>query len=104
MSPAGGGEPLWSHSGRELFYRSTSGQMMAVQITTAPSLTVGAEQALFADSTYLRAPSYRAYDVTQDDKGFVMLRLLPETAQATTGQLVFVDNWFTELKAKMGTK
>jgi eukaryotic-like serine/threonine-protein kinase len=101
VSAAGGGEPLWAHSGRELFYRSTSGQMMAVPITTAPTLTVGPEQALFVDSTYLRAPSYRGYDVTQDDKAFVMLRLLPETAQSATGQLVFVDNWFTELKTKV---
>ena len=75
---AGGGEPLWAHSGRELFYRSTTGQMMAVPVTTAPALAVGTEQALFVDSTYLRAPSYRGYDVTRDDKAFVMLRMLPE--------------------------
>jgi serine/threonine-protein kinase len=104
VSAAGGGEPLWAHSGRELFYRSATGQMMAVPITTAPTLTVGPEQALFVDSTYLRAPSYRGYDVTRDDKAFVMLRLLPETQQAATGQLVFVDNWFTELTAKLGKK
>jgi Tol biopolymer transport system component len=104
VSVAGGGEPLWAHSGRELFYRSLTGQMMAVPITTTPALVVGAEQALFADSTYLRAPSYRGYDVTRDDKSFVMLRVLPETVQAATGQLVFVNNWFTELKAKMGKK
>ena len=104
MSAAGGGEPLWAHSGRELFYRSATGQMMAVPVTTAPALAVGTEQPLFADSTYLRAPSYRGYDVTRDDKAFVMLRVLPESAQANTGQLVFVDNWFTELKAKMGKK
>jgi len=59
---------------------------------------------LFADSTYLEAPSYRGYDVSRDDQSFVMLRVLPETAAAPTGQLVFVDNWFTELRAKMGKK
>ena len=104
VSVAGGGEPLWAHSGRELFYRSAAGQMMAVPVTTAPALAVGTEQPLFADSAYLRAPSYRGYDVTRDDKAFVMLRMLPESAQANSSQLVFVDNWFTELKAKMGKK
>jgi len=39
--------------------------------------------------------------VTKDNKAFVMLRLLPETAQSATGQLVFVENWFTELKTKV---
>ena len=104
VSAAGGGEPLWAHSGRELFYRSAKGQMMAVPVTTAPTLAVGQEQALFADSTYLHAPSYRGYDVSRDDKSFVMLRLLPETSQGSTAQLIFVDNWFTELKAKTGKK
>jgi serine/threonine-protein kinase len=104
VSVAGGGEPLWSHGGRELFYRSTTGRMMAVPVTTAPALTVGPEQALFVDSTYLHAPSYRAYDVSRDDKSFVMLRVLPETSTAPAGELVFVENWFTELKVKMGKK
>jgi Tol biopolymer transport system component len=104
VSAAGGGEPLWAHSGRELFYRSTSGQMMVVPVTTAPALTVGPERSLFPDSAYLRAPSYRAYDLTRDDRSFVMLRVLPETAQAQRSQLIFVDNWFTELKAKVVTK
>ncbi len=105
VSVAGGGEPLWAHSGRELFYRSLTGQMVSIPVTTSPpTLTIGAERVLFADSTYLKAPSYRAYDVTRDDQSFVMLRVLPETSTGPTGQLVFVENWFTELKAKMGKK
>jgi Tol biopolymer transport system component/tRNA A-37 threonylcarbamoyl transferase component Bud32 len=104
VSVAGGGEPLWAHSGRELFYRSLPGQMVSIPITTSPTLTIGAERVLFADSTYLEAPSYRAYDVSRDDQSFVMLRVLPETAAAPTGQLVFVENWFSELRAKLGKK
>jgi serine/threonine-protein kinase len=104
VSVAGGGEPLWSHSGRELFYRSLTGQMVSIPITTAPTLAIGAEHTLFPDSTYLKAPSYRGYDVTRDDQSFIMLRMLPETSTGPTGQLVFVENWFTELRAKMGKK
>ena len=104
VSVVGGSEPLWAHSGRELFYRSATGHMVAVPVTTSPTLTTGAEQALFVDSTYLHAPSYRGYDVTRDDKAFVMLRVLPDTSAAPTGQLVFVENWFTELRAKVGKK
>jgi serine/threonine-protein kinase len=104
VSVAGGGEPLWAHSGRELFYRSASGQMMAVPVATTPTLAVGPERSLFPDSTYLLAPSYRAYDLTPDDRWFVMLRVLPETTRGRNSQLVFVDNWFTELKARLATK
>jgi len=102
VSVAGGGEPLWAHSGRELFYRSLAGQMVAIPITTTPTLIIGPERVLFADSTYLEAPSYRGYDVSRDDQSFIMLHVLPETVTAPTGQLVFVDNWFTELREKMG--
>jgi len=104
VSAGGGGEPLWAHSGRELFYRSATGHMVAVPVTTSPALTVGPEKALFVDSIYMHAPSYRGYDVTRDDKAFVMLRLLPDPSRAPTGRLVFVENWFVELRAKMGKK
>ena len=104
VSVAGGGEPQWAHSGRELFYRSTSGRMMAVPVTTTPTLTVGPEQTLFMDSLYLRAPSYHGYDVTKDDKAFIMLRLIPETTTAPTGDVIFIDHWPAELRAKMGKK
>ena len=104
VSVAGGGEPLWAHSGRELFYRSASGQMMAVPVATTATLAVGPERSLFPDSTYLRAPSYRAYDLTPDDRWFVMLHMLPEATRGRNSQLVFVDNWFTELKARLAAK
>ena len=67
-----------------------------------PTLTVGAERVLFADTTYLEAPSYRGYDVSRDDQSFIMLRVLPETAAAPTGQLVFVENWYTALQGEDG--
>ena len=100
VSIAGGGEPLWSHSGRELFYRSASGHMMAVPVSPSPQLAIGPAQELFVDTTYLRAPSYRAYDVARDDRSFIMLRVIPETDTGPTGDLIFVDNWFTELSRK----
>jgi len=100
VSPAGGSEPLWAHSGRELFYRSANGHMVAVPVTTSPALSIGQEQSLFADTAYQRAPSYHGYDVSRDDRTFVMLRALPDASRSSGGQLVIVDNWFTELRAR----
>jgi Tol biopolymer transport system component len=98
VSVAGGAEPLWAHSGRELFYRSATGHMVAVPVTTSPTLITGKEQALFVDTTYMYVPSYRGYDVARDDRTFVMLHVLPETSQAPTGRLIVVDNWWTALR------
>ncbi len=101
VSVAGGAEPLWAHSGRELFYRSPEGQMVAVPVSSSPALTTGRAQPLFADTAYLRAPSYRGYDVTSDDRAFVLLRMLPEDTQRSSGQLILVENWFTDLRSRV---
>jgi serine/threonine-protein kinase len=101
VSTAGGEEPLWSHGGREIFYRSPAGQMMAVPVAIAPSFSTGAPRVLFATKDYAKTPGNRAYDVTPDDQRFVMLRLVADSITRPPAQLVFVDNWFEELKAKL---
>ena len=103
VSRDGGDEPLWGRTGREIFFRSASGDMMAVPITTGPSLTVGTPRPLFSTKEYVRSLSYRAYDVTPDDRRFVMLRALSDTT-TTPSQLVLVDNWMDELRLKLKTK
>ena len=39
------------------------------------------------------------YDVTPDDQQFVMIRNIGEEEAS---ELIVVENWFEELKAKMG--
>ncbi len=101
ISTAGGDEPLWSRGGKEIFFRSESGQMMAVNVTTTPSFAAEAPRALFVDTTYVKSPSYRAYDLSPDDQRFVMLRALADSVTQAPTQVVLVDNWFEELKAKV---
>ena len=101
VSTAGGDEPLWSHGGREIFFRSESGEMMVVKVTTSPSFSAEAPRALFADTSYVKSPSYRAYDLSPDDRRFVMLRAIADSVTPTPNQVVLVDNWFQELNAKV---
>lgn len=101
VSSAGGDEPLWSPSGREIFFRAPSGEMMAVPVTTTPAFTAEAPRALFPAADYAHSPSYRAYDVTPDGRRFVMLRRIADSVAAAPNQVVVVDNWFKELKAKV---
>jgi hypothetical protein len=97
----GGEEPLWGHGGREIFFRATSGEMMTVPITTAPAFASGAPRVLFPAKQYARALSHRAYDVTPDDHRFVMLRPIGDSLPDPASQVVVVDNWFAELRAKL---
>ena len=101
VTSAGGGEPLWSRGGREIFYRAPTGQMMSAPVTTAPSFTSGAARTLFETKGFARSPGNRAYDVTPDDQRFVMLRLAADSAVSAPVRLVFVDNWLQELAAKL---
>ena len=97
ISPHGGTEPRWAHSGKELFYRDQDDNMVAVEVKTAPSFVVGASKVLFAADSYRAKAGDRRYDVAPDDKHFLMIR---PASGPPKDKLIVVENWFEELKAK----
>ncbi|HMU61614.1 MAG TPA: protein kinase [Gemmatimonadales bacterium] len=105
ISTAGGSSALWSHSGRELFFEAPSGDMMVAPITTGTTFASDAPRRLFPLGSGLIGSSIvPLYATTPDDKRFLMVRLAAVNQAPGAGQLVVVDNWFTELQAKMGKK
>ncbi|TDI36457.1 MAG: hypothetical protein E2P02_25330, partial [Acidobacteria bacterium] len=93
ISIHGGRSPLWSPSGREIFYTGDeSRSMMAVAIRTEPELEVGQPQRLFEwpDSDF-----ERQWDVTPDGQRFVVAR---RAGTAGRQQINLVLNWFQELE------
>jgi Tol biopolymer transport system component len=97
VSLQGGTEPLWAHSGRELFYRNATGDIVAVEVTTQPTFAAGRQTVLFAGALYAQDDTHRQYDVSPDDRRFLMIR----ERGGERGSLVLVDNWFQELVAKV---
>ena len=71
VSLHGGTEPVWAHSGRELFFRSGD-SLMAAAVALSPSFAVTGRRPLFTGS-FLSGDTYREYDVAPDDQHFVML-------------------------------
>jgi serine/threonine-protein kinase len=105
ISTRGGDAARWSRSGRELFFESANGDFMAVPISAGATFSPGEPHRLFAlGGGLLGSIIVPYYDVTPRDSGFVMVRLAAVNASPGAGQVVVVDNWFTELRAKMGTK
>ena len=98
ISVRGGQNPAWAHSGRELFYWS-EGNLMAMDVVTTPTFVPGQAQALFSVEGYPSGATRSTYDVTADDQRFVMIRNVEAQAE---GDLVIVENFFEELKAKVG--
>jgi serine/threonine-protein kinase len=102
VSSGGGFAPLWSRDGRELFYLSSANNMMAARVTRGESLDVGVPEVLFPVRAELLAAEYLYYtpwDVAADGR-FIMARLVSGDLNQG-GSLVVVENWFTELKARI---
>jgi len=99
ISTDGGTEPVWNPNGRELFYRNDD-KMMAVDIATQPSFSVGKPRMLFEGPYLSLTATIPSYDVSADGQRFLMLK--GEQSQATT-QINIVQNWFEELKRRVPT-
>ena len=75
ISTSGGSNPRWSRDGRELFYVSADGRMMAVPVTTGERFEAGAATALFP--VRLRLETSAQYDVDADGSRFLLNTLAP---------------------------
>jgi dipeptidyl aminopeptidase/acylaminoacyl peptidase len=100
VSTSGGGFPLWSPDGRELFYRSGDA-VMAVSVEAKPIFKLGTPKSLFPNK-YVGQ-----FDISPDGKRFLMLK--PATAdEKSTAEaprkIVVVFNWFEELKRRVPVK
>ena len=99
VSTSGGSEPLWAHSGRELFYRTSDNNLIAVQVVRDPAFSLGTQRPLFSVVRYQPGPFNRAYDVTRDDQRFLMIR---QEVGEDEGELILVLNWLEEVKRQVG--
>jgi len=97
ISAGGGTEPLWSHRGNELFYRDASGDLVAVEVHTNPTFSLGRSVALFPAAGFSSSRFWPQYAVALDDRRFLMIRPLQT---GTPDKLIVVENWFEELRAK----
>ena len=97
VSSAGGQEPRWRQDGKELFYVSADGKMMAVAVTTGASFKVGSPLALF--QTHRRQPfslpDVFSYDVSGDGQRFLILTKVDEANAAPLSVLL---NWAPEME------
>ena len=80
VSLDGGTEPVWSHDGRELYYRETTQgdpYLVAAGIRTSPALAVTGRKRLFPVGDIVGTAPHAGYDVSPDGKTFVMVRRSP---------------------------
>jgi Tol biopolymer transport system component len=97
ISIAGGTEPTWSHSGRELFYREPDGMLVSAAIRAENEFQVVSRQRLFTAAGYRSDVRNRGYAVSLDDQSFLFV----DPQQPPSGELTVVLNWFVELQRLM---
>jgi len=97
VSRGGGKEPRWQRDGKELFYLSPDGKMMAVPVKTDGSFEAGAPVVLF--QTHLRQPisalDHVSYDVTADGQKFL---LNSKSSFVNTAPVSVILNWISEME------
>ena len=97
VSAGGGSEPVWSHDGSRLYYRSNA-VALAATLMTSPSVRVIARDTLLKDvGSMLASGNGVGYDVAQDG------RFLGRLTNRDDYQLVVVPNWRTELEQRLAS-
>ncbi len=98
VSLHGGEEPQWAPSGKELYYRTRAGEMMAAEVTlgaTFSAFSARPPRVLFVIPNAATDNFHQAYDVSRDGR-FLMVN----QAANEDGELVMVFNWFDEMKGR----
>ena len=105
VSTEGGYAPRWAREGRELFFEPPDGGVMATPVAPAETFAPGAPRRVIpAGLSLVAASRVPYYEQLPGDGRFLMVRGTGTRERASDVQLVVVDNWTEELRARMGAK
>jgi serine/threonine-protein kinase len=104
VSDGGGAYPAWSGSGRELFYRTDTGIMVASIETSGDTFRAGKPRVLFEGAfrggiagVNMAGNSFADFDVTADGQRFVMFPAT-EGGRIEHPHVTLVTHWFDALR------
>ena len=71
--------------------------MMSVAVAPGAAFCISPPQRLFSAGAYTPIPPVPSFDVSPDSKRFLLLR---ETTPTERNELIVVQNWVEEMKAR----
>ena len=97
VSSGGGGEPRWRRDGKELYYLSPEGKMMAVAVKAGAKFESGPPVTLFQARLHqsISAMDVCSYDVSADGRRFLINTKVDAPSAAP---LTFILNWVSEME------
>jgi eukaryotic-like serine/threonine-protein kinase len=97
VSTAGGREPAWARSGRELLYLNGKNEMVSAEVQTGTTFSVGKQRVLFPAADFARPGPVPSFSISPDDKRFLMVR---EGEASQQSELIVAENWLEGLRGK----
>jgi Tol biopolymer transport system component len=98
VSTAGGRQPLWARSGRELFYVNNRSELVVAQLLPGAAFAVGEQRVLFSTAQYAAGSGVHGYAVSPDDQRFLVTR---EGEALQESELVVAQHWLAGLKGRL---
>jgi Tol biopolymer transport system component/tRNA A-37 threonylcarbamoyl transferase component Bud32 len=99
VSTAGGSEPKWSTTGRELFYINGKGDMVSAQVRPGATFFVSEQHNLFSTGAFAAGGGIHSYSLSPDGRRFVFVR---EGEAAQQSEMVVAQHWLQAVVAKTG--
>jgi eukaryotic-like serine/threonine-protein kinase len=105
VSTAGGRQPLWARSGKEVFYVGADGALLRVPVeASGATWNAGAPMKLLGRRYHNGSDTGRTYDVSPDGQRFLMIKAPETDAGAAPPALIVVQHWDEELKRLVPTR
>ena len=101
VSIGGGRMPVWSRSGREIFYRTLDDRIMVAGYMVKGEKFSTDEPRLWSETRLLASEGFRNFDLAPDGQRFAAVMAAPGVAQAPPGQVSVLLNFFDELKRRV---
>jgi len=97
VSSGGGEQPRWRRDGKELFYLSLDGKLMALPVVSGTNFDAGSPVTLFQTTPREQVSTMDmfVYDVSRDGQRFL---INTQIKQAETAPMTVVLNWTARLK------
>ena len=105
VSTDGGSRPMWAHSGRELFFVNADRGFVVAEVEADSEFRVLQRETLFIlGPEYLISGLTGFYEVAPGDQQFLMGHsyAVPLTTGLIAPDFILVQNWFEELRQRMG--
>jgi len=105
VSSSSGKWPIWSRTGRELFFETVDGHLMVATYTAKADSFVSDKPRIWSDKRLANTGNPSNYDLAPDGKRIAaLMRVETAEGQKAQNQVIFLENFFDEVRRRTATQ